>query len=131
MQLFDWSTQARVVDRIVGLHGVPVGDHRDVPAETLEFDCAVRLTATAEPPLPPPLRTLWLGGGEYACIRHVGSFLDLETATDRLLAEWLPTSGYALRDAPIYYDYHDDPDVVPEALLRTDILVPVQAQEGP
>jgi len=42
-----------------------------------------------------------------------------------LLRDWLPDSGHALRDAELYYHYLDDPEEVPEAILRADICVPV------
>ncbi|MEA9472116.1 GyrI-like domain-containing protein [Xanthomonas campestris] len=45
----------------------------------------------------------------------------------RLLADWLPGSGHALRDAPPHYLYLDDPETVAEADLRADIRVPVVA----
>jgi AraC family transcriptional regulator len=125
-RLFVWAAEAGLVECIIGLHGVPLADHRDVPPADLEFDCSIRLSAIADPPS--PLRLARLGGGDYARLRHVGSFLALEGLVDRVLAEWLPISGYALRDAPIHYNYHDDPEVVPEALLRTDIFVPVAGE---
>jgi AraC family transcriptional regulator len=125
-RLFVWAAEAGLVECIIGLHGVPLADHRDVPPADLEFDCSIRLSAIADPPS--PLRLARLGGGDYARLRHVGSFVALEGLVDRVLAEWLPISGYALRDAPIHYNYHDDPEVVPEALLRTDIFVPVAGE---
>lgn len=125
-RLFVWAAEAGLVECIIGLHGVPLADHRVVPPADLEFDCSIRLSAIADPPS--PLRLARLGGGDYARLRHVGSFVALEGLVDRVLAEWLPISGYALRDAPIHYNYHDDPEVVPEALLRTDIFVPVAVE---
>jgi AraC family transcriptional regulator len=125
-RLFVWAAEAGLVECIIGLHGVPLADHRVVPPADLEFDCSIRLSAIADPPS--PLRLARLGGGDYARLRHVGSFVALEGLVDRVLAEWLPISGYALRDAPIHYNYHDDPEVVPEALLRTDIFVPVAGE---
>ncbi len=76
--------------------------------------------------LPAPLRALTLGGGDHAVLRHVGSYAGLEAATDALLRQWLPDSGRALRDAPLYYHYLDDPEDVPEAILRADICVPLR-----
>jgi AraC family transcriptional regulator len=128
-RLFGWAAEAGLVERIIGLHGVPLADHRDVPPADLEFDCSIRLSAIADPPS--PLRLARIGGGDYARLRHVGSFDTLEDVVDRVLIEWLPISGYALRDAPIHYDYHDDPEVVPEALLRSDIFVPVAMEAQP
>lgn len=66
-----------------------------------------------------------LGGGRHARVRHVGAFTGLEALSDRLLREWLPGSGEALRDAPIFHEYHDDPEHTPEPLLRCDIYLPL------
>jgi AraC family transcriptional regulator len=121
--LFEWAAGAGVVDAIIGLHGIPRGDHRDVPPEDLEFDCAILLSVPADPEA--PLRRLSVKGGTHARVRHVGSYDQLEDMVDQLLADWLPASGRALRDAPIRFEFLDDPEAVPEALLRADILVPL------
>ena len=66
-------------------------------------------------------------GGRMARLRHVGSYALLEDATDQLLRDWLPGSDHALRDAPLHYHFLDDPEEVPEAILRADIYVPLAA----
>ncbi len=123
-RLFDWAAQAGLVESIVGLHGVPLGDHRALPPEQLEFECAISLQATREPPA--PMRLMALGGGLHARVRHVGPYDRIEDRVDALLAGWWPGSGYALRDAPIHYTFLDDPETVPGAMLRADIHLPVQ-----
>lgn len=124
-RLFAWAAEAGFIDRIQGLYGLPLHDHRDTSPAHLEFDCALAFPESVQPE--PPLRALLLGGGAYACARHLGSFATLEASVDWLLAVWLPGSGHSLRDAPIHYRYLDDPEVTPEALLRTDIHVPLAA----
>jgi AraC family transcriptional regulator len=121
--LFEWAASAGVVDAIIGLHGIPRGDHRDVPPTDLEFDCAIRLSVPADPEA--PLCRLPVEGGMHARARHVGSYEQLEDVVDQLLAGWLPGSGRTLRDAPIRFEFLDDPEAVPEALLRADVLVPL------
>jgi AraC family transcriptional regulator len=121
--LFEWAANAGLVERIVGLHGIPWGDHRDLAPEALEFDCAIRLDAAAAPDA--PLRRETLHGGLFARVRHVGPYEGLEDAVDGVLADWLPDSGHVLRDAPIRYDFLDDPETVPAPLLRADILLPL------
>ncbi len=121
--LFEWAAGAGVVDAIIGLHGIPRGDHRDVPPSDLEFDCAILLSVPADPET--PLCRLSVEGGTHARARHVGSYDRLEDVVDQLLADWLTGSGHTLRDAPIRFEFLDDPEAVPEALLRADILVPL------
>lgn len=121
--MFAWAAESGLIEQMTGLYGIPLGDHRDVPPDQLEFDCALQFSVAAKPSL--PMRLLQLGGGRYARTRHVGSFAGLEDTTDRVLAAWLPESGYGLRDEPVHYCYNDDPEQVPEALLRTDIFIPL------
>ncbi|MGV8930772.1 MAG: AraC family transcriptional regulator [Luteimonas sp.] len=128
-KLFAWATDAGIVDSLCGLYGIPVDDHRDTPSRDMQFDCALAFSTRMPPPS--PMRILTVGGGSYARVRHVGSFMQLEDVTDALLVDWLPASGHALRDVPIHYAYLDDPDEVPEAMLRTDIFVPVRSAAAP
>jgi AraC family transcriptional regulator len=123
--LFEWAAGAGLVESIIGLHGIPWGDHRDLPVETLEFDCVIRLDGELAVAPDAPMRRETLAGGLFARLRHVGPYEGLEEAVDGVLADWLPDSGHALRDAPIRYDFLDDPETVPAPLLRADILVPL------
>lgn len=129
-QLFAWAADAGAVGSIIGLHGIPLGDHRDLPTDMFTFDCAIRLALDVDRGLPEPLSILRIGGGYYARSRHVGAYADLEAHVDAVLAHWWPDSGRALRDAPIHYTFLDDPEVVPEPLLRADVFVPVEAASG-
>lgn len=123
-RLFAWAQRAGVAERLQALVGIPLSDHRDVPARAHVFECAMGFDAEVTPPAPFALRTL--GGGDYAVLRQVGSYALLEDALDRVLGEWLPRSGHALRDAPLHYLYLDDPETVAEAELRADLCVPVR-----
>lgn len=125
-ELFGWATESGLMDSMIGLYGIPLHDHREMPPDELEFDCALAFSCKVEPP--PSMRKATMGGGNYARVRHVGSFAGLEDTTDRLLGVWLPGSGYSLRDVPIHYAYLDDPENVPEAMLRTDIFMPLTAE---
>jgi AraC family transcriptional regulator len=120
--LFDWVAQAGLLDRLDGLFGIAWDDLRDTPPAQLAFTSALGVPGVVPPA---PMEQLRIAGGRYASLRHVGSFLGLEDSTDLILAQWLPASGETLRDAPIVYAYQDDPEQVPEPLLRTDILVPL------
>ncbi|WP_115554401.1 AraC family transcriptional regulator [Xanthomonas arboricola] len=122
-----WAARAGIVDSLQCLVGLPLSDHRDVPAHAHLFECGVGFDAVAMPAAPLQLRRL--DGGPHAVLRHVGSYAALEDALDQLFAAWLPGSGYLLRDAPLHYLYLDDPEETPEAILRADIRVPVAAIE--
>ncbi len=125
-ELFGWAAEQGLVEQLQQLIGMPLGDHRELPADELLFDCALVFDAEL-PAVPAPLQRLVLGGCRMARLRHVGSYGLLEEATDQLLRDWLPGSGHALRDAPLHYHFLDDPEDVPEAILRADIYVPLAA----
>lgn len=123
--LFGWAAEHGVIEQIAGIYGVPQQDRRDTPPAECEFDCALAFAGdiTARDGTVP----LILGGGLWARLRHVGPYAGLDPATDALLADWLPHSGYTLRDRPTFHHYLDDPEQVPEAVLRTDIYLPLGA----
>lgn len=123
-EIFTWAAEQGWAEQLQQLIGIARTDHRDAPAQECVFDCAMGFGRTPQA-LPTPLRALTLGGGTYAVLRHVGSYAGLEAATDALLRDWLPDSGHTLRDAELYYHYLDDPEQVPDAILRADICVPV------
>ena len=122
-RLFAWAADAGVIDALVHLVGLPLNDWRDAGPAGSEFDCCLAFSKEIHPPA--PFRLMQLGGGDYARMRNVGSYDGLESATDRLLA-WLGNSRFELREAPIHYVYLDDPDEIPEAVLRAEVLVPVR-----
>lgn len=124
-RLFGWAAQNGLLDSLRGLYGVAWDDRRDVPPQACAFDCMLALGADFQLEPGGDIRAMRLGGGRYARVRHVGAFDGLEALTDALLARWLPDSGETLRDAPLHHEYLDDPDEVPEALLRTDIYLPL------
>lgn len=128
-RLFDWAAERGLLDSLSGLFGVPWDDRRDVPPQACAFDCMIALGAPVQLDAGDGLHTVRLGGGRYARVRHVGAFDGLEALTDALLARWLPDSGESLRDAPLHHEYLDDPDEVPEPLLRTDIYLPLQDRD--
>lgn len=128
-RLFGWAAERGLLDSLSGLFGVPWDDRRDVPPQACAFDCMIALGAALPLDVGDGLHTMRLGGGRYARVRHVGAFDGLEALTDALLARWLPDSGESLRDAPLHHEYLDDPDEVPQALLRTDIYLPLQDRD--
>ena len=122
-RLFEWAATQGLVEHVTGVYGVPLVDQRDAPAGGSVVDCAVAVDRAAEPG--DGLIAEDLGGGSWARFRHVGSFDLLDDATDALLAGWLAGSGHELRDVPLFHHYLDDPEQTPEALLRTDIYLPL------
>ena len=63
--------------------------------------------------------------GRFAVFRHVGPYTTLWQTWQAVYRDWVPRSGIALRDAPPYERYENDPTQVPPEQLITDIYVPI------
>lgn len=63
--------------------------------------------------------------GRFAVFRHVGPYTTLWQTWQAVYRDWVPRSGTALRDAPPYERYENDPTQVPPEQLITDIYVPI------
>lgn len=64
-------------------------------------------------------------GGRCAVIRHVGPDQGLDPVVRRLYGEWLPASGEALRDFPLFFQRVSFFPDVPESEMVTDIFLPL------
>ena len=71
------------------------------------------------------LRWTRVPAGRHAVFRHVGPYQDLHKTWSAVYRDWLPATGYALRDTPPFEVYVDDPRDVPPERLRTDLYLPV------
>jgi AraC family transcriptional regulator len=66
-------------------------------------------------------------GGRYAVFHHRGPYENLEPVYSTVYGQWLPDSGYQLRNLPSYCHYHHiDASNVPDEYLMTDIYLPIQ-----
>jgi AraC family transcriptional regulator len=73
-----------------------------------------------------PLQSLTLTAGPYAVLRYQGPYATMHAAYRWLFGQWLPQSGFAPADAPVYEDYLNNPrDTAPTELL-TDIYLPLR-----
>jgi AraC family transcriptional regulator len=66
-----------------------------------------------------------VAGGLYAMTTHIGPYEELSRAYAELLGQWIPRSGYELRDAPCFEAYLNDPQSTPAEELLTDIYAPL------
>ncbi|MBI4250943.1 MAG: GyrI-like domain-containing protein [Candidatus Tectomicrobia bacterium] len=78
-------------------------------------------------PLPTGLREAEAPGGWYAASLHEGPYDRIGEALRLLLEEGLPHGGLRRREGPAVERLLTDPRTVGEADLRTEVLVPVQA----
>ncbi len=127
--LYDWAEKAGALENFKGIYGVPLDDPRSTQSEECRFDCAFDLGSEVQPG--EGLKELILEGGAYAVIRHLGHYDGLDEKYDYLYGVWLPASGFALRKAPVFNHYLNDPDSAPSEEWETDIYLPVEEGEQP
>lgn len=72
-----------------------------------------------------------LAGGSYALFRYRGVCDRLQRAHESILLNWLPTAGFALRDAPTVHRYLDPVTDAPgPQQVRVEIRIPIAVHAG-
>jgi AraC family transcriptional regulator len=64
-------------------------------------------------------------GGKYAIFKHTGPYEILGDAYNQIFRNWLPQSGYELRDVPCFDKYMNNPEKTKAEKLQTFIYIPV------
>ncbi|MDR0230509.1 MAG: AraC family transcriptional regulator [Dysgonamonadaceae bacterium] len=72
------------------------------------------------------IRVKEISGGKYAVFSYQGPYSNFGLVYDAIFAEWLPTSGYELRNLPIFEKYCNDPSRTEPEKLKTEIYIPIQ-----
>ena len=104
--------------------GIYLDDPDTVPEDRLRsFACVTRRDGAAAPTSPIVSREI--EGGTYAVLRHKGPYAAMSMAYRWLYGTWLPQSGRALRDSPLFEEYLNTPRDVAPADLVTDICLPL------
>jgi AraC family transcriptional regulator len=112
---------------LYGRFGPMVGVYYDSPADVKPADLRSHagLEAPADLPIDPPLEEVTLPEGRHAVLTFKGPYAGLQSAYDQLFGIWLPQSGEAPADSPVFEVYLNSPmDTAPEDLL-TEICLPL------
>jgi AraC family transcriptional regulator len=103
-------------------------DSPDLEAhDTLRFDACITLETSGDidAARADGLRDLTIAGGDYAVFRHRGPYERVTHAYDRLIAAWILTGRFVLRDAPFINTYYSDPAHVAASDLECDLAIPI------
>jgi AraC family transcriptional regulator len=119
-QVWSWAEATDILKDLQGIYGIPLDDPTSVPEDQLRYDACLALGVTVAPE---PFRILRLPAGEYARLRHLGSYDGLDAASQYVVGQWLLRSGHEPSDFPIVHHFHNDPDQTPVEELMTDILL--------
>jgi AraC family transcriptional regulator len=119
-QLWTWAEGADKLDGLLGIYGIPFDDPVSIDEHRLRYDACL---AFADPGTPPAaFRRITLPAGDYATLRHHGSYDGLEASNQRAI-DGVLASGRDLADFPLFHHFLDDPEEVAPEALRTDILI--------
>jgi effector-binding domain-containing protein len=101
--------------------GMPLARYFEFGPEQTTFECAIPVPTpfTAEGEVQPST----VGGGEAAFVLHVGPYVAIGQTWQALMT-WVSEQGRAPA-GPTWEVYLDDPQVTPEAELKTELYVPL------
>lgn len=91
-----------------------------------DLRCDVCLAIPKGPVAVGPVGVKTLAGGRYAVFVHTGPYTGLGGAYHRIFGEWLPESGFELRESPSFERYRNNPERVPAERLKTEIYIPLK-----
>lgn len=100
--------------------GIAWDDPATTSAEAFRFDICGSVSAAM------PENDFGVINGEIAGGRHNGSLDNISQTVWAMFRDWLPGSGEALRDAPVFFHYLNLINDVPEHELETDIYLPLR-----
>lgn len=113
---------------LFGPHAAMLAIYHDDPDTTpaTELRSEAALVVSADAKLPTGVVERHLSAGPYAHATHVGPYEQLGDTWARLMGQWLPQSGFRVRDAVSYEVYRNTPDDTPNEKLITELYVPLE-----
>lgn len=105
-------------------YGIGHDDPSVTPPEKCRYDACVDIPPGFEPGGQFSVGTL--PGGRYAVTRYTGSARNIGAAWNRLMKEWLPSSGLQLDERPCFERY-EGVSTQPDGSFSCDICIPVRA----
>ncbi|WP_434630634.1 AraC family transcriptional regulator [Chromobacterium sp. CV08] len=106
-------------------YGIAYDNPETAEPERFRFDICGSVAAPV-PANPQGVIAKEIPGGRCAVARHRGSHHKIGETVWYLYREWLPASGEALRDFPVYFHYLNLASDTPEHLLLTDVHLPLR-----
>lgn len=126
-RLWSWAEGADKLDGLEGIYGIPRDDPVSTDEHRLRYDACLAFTDPGTPPA--EFARITLPAGDYATLRHHGSYDGLEASNQRAI-EAVLASGRDPADFPLFHHFLHDPDGVAPEALRTDILIRLVSVES-
>jgi AraC family transcriptional regulator len=123
-RLIEWRLANRLHPARHRSYGIHYDDPRTTPPEDYRADFGISVEHDI-PPNPQGVINKTIPGGRCAVARHLGSRENV-TAAAYLYDVWLPASGEALRDFPMFFHYVNVGPHVSEREMITDVYLPLR-----
>jgi len=104
--------------------GVCYDDPHVTEAEKCRYDACITVNKNVKPEGEVGVKEL--DGGKFAIFKFKGPYTKLGEVYDEIYRNWLPQSGFELRDAPPLEKYVNDPNKTKPENLKTEIYVPIE-----
>lgn len=104
--------------------GVCYDDPEVTPPEKIRYDACITVDEDFE--AEGDVGVQMLPGGEFAVVKHMGPYDNLNQTYAALFGQWLPGSGRELRSEPSLEFYLNDPNGTDPEDLLTDIYAPLE-----
>jgi AraC family transcriptional regulator len=104
--------------------GISYDDPEITDTEKLRYDACFTVSKEVKPEGEVGFKEI--AGGTYAIFRHKGPYSGFQETYNKIYKNWLPSSGYGLRDIPCMEFYHNDPNKTKPENLKTDIYVGIK-----
>jgi AraC family transcriptional regulator len=114
-----------LTNRSVKFIGISRDDPKLTEESKLRYDACITVKGDVKPKGEVGVQIL--KGGRYAVFLHKGPYEKFNETYDLIFSEWLPRSGYKLRETPCYELYlSKNPGRTKPENLRTEIHIPIE-----
>jgi AraC family transcriptional regulator len=112
-------------DRSIKFIGISHDDPGVTVESRLRYDACITVKGSAKPKGEVGIQVL--KEGKYAVFMHQGAYEKFNETYDLIFSEWLPRSGYHMRETPCYELYlNKNPKRTKLENLRTEIYIPIE-----
>jgi AraC family transcriptional regulator len=123
-RLLTWAGSHGLVGAGTRFIGVCHDDPGITPAHRVRYDACITIDREVEPAGEFGIQTI--ASGPYAVTTHHGPYGELDRTYVRLVGQWAPRSGRALRSLPCVEIYLNSPESTEPEDLLTDVLLPLE-----
>jgi AraC family transcriptional regulator len=123
-QLCGWACPRGVMGPDAQMLGICHDDPQTTPPDQIRYDAAITVGDDVEGE--GDIGVQIVPAGLYAVATHQGPYERLTETWMGLYGQWLPASGYRLRQAPAFELYRNDPQTTAPEQLLTDVYMPIE-----